>query len=139
MAKYESLTKFIPLLGAEEYGHWVIDRTSAGTKEDLITMPYVLYGEVAMGLSTAIYDFIRSPAGAESHDYSSVLKANGMSWSARDIRGADLSNLDGVCVVSMMLAILRGDRFCDGAYLAALESGWFKNCLERLAELDAME
>lgn len=137
MSKYQSLTCFLPLMGAEEYGTWIYDRESTGTVDDPITMPWVDYGEVADGLREAIVEFVRSPEGAKSHQYNDVLEANGLSWSAKAIFGADLSELDGVCVVAMMLAILRADRFVEGVYLDALESGWYTKCLQRLEELDA--
>ena len=49
---------------------------------------------------------------------------------------ADVSMMDGQGVMTLILAAIRAERFCDGALLTYLKKGCIKKWLGRLEELD---
>ena len=67
--------------------------------------------------------------------YSKIIEGNGIDMG--EVKQADVSNLDAVCICAMIVANIRAERFCDGAILASCEDGTFKRWLARLKEIDA--
>ena len=51
---------------------------------------------------------------------------------------ADVSRLDGKCVMAMIVGAVRAERFCDGALLGFFKDGSIRKWLERLRELNGM-
>ena len=52
------------------------------------------------------------------------------------LSSADASGLDAQCILALLIAPLRAERFCDGALLEFIESGAVIRWLKRLQELD---
>lgn len=52
------------------------------------------------------------------------------------MENADVDNLDGQCVMALLLGAVRAEKFCDGALLEFCKCGAVKKWLERLQELD---
>jgi hypothetical protein len=50
---------------------------------------------------------------------------------------ADVSVLDGKCIMALLLGAVRSERFCDGALLSFFKSGAIAKWLLRLKELDS--
>ena len=134
---YESLTKYIPSIEkADGYGEWIIDREHAGTMEDPKQMPFVAYGELAIAVEDAIYDFVDTHDEMQLTRYNEILEENGISWGTESMAGADVSRLDGKAVMALLLGSVRAERFCDGALLAFFKNGSILRWLQRLEELD---
>ena len=48
---YENLTSILPQFSdGETYGKWIVDRTSKGTLDDPIHLPFVNYGSAVLEL-----------------------------------------------------------------------------------------
>ena len=49
---------------------------------------------------------------------------------------ADVSSLDGQCIMALIMGAVRAERFCDGALLRFFREGCIRKWLERLKEID---
>ena len=49
---------------------------------------------------------------------------------------ADVSHLDGKCIMALIVGAVRAERFCDGALLGFFKDGSIKKWLMRLKEID---
>lgn len=52
------------------------------------------------------------------------------------VLAADISRCDAKCALAMILAIVRGDRFCEGPLLSHLDHGMMLKRKKRLEEID---
>lgn len=133
---YESMTQYIDKLSAEEPGTWIVDNKNDGTPEHPIQFPFVMYGETVRNLEHAIYEFIESHEELGLRGYGEILENNGLKWDMNSMSDADVSSLDGVVVMALLLGAVRAERFCDGALLHFFENGCILRWLKRLKELD---
>lgn len=133
---YKSLTDFLPMLEDDKIGDWVIDRVNDGTPEHPIQMPVVNYTRIVREVEDAIYDFEKNHPEYELKCYGNILKANGIEWEWNSMSDKDVSELDGKCVMAMLMGAVRAERFCDGALLGFFKKGCIKKWLERLKEID---
>ena len=134
---YESLTGFLPQLDeTQEYGDLIIDREHEGTLDDPKQMPYVNYGEFADAIVEAIYAFVKAHPDFGLNDYQSILESRGITWGLEAMANADVSSLDGKTVMSLLLGVVRADRFSEGTLLVFFEKGHIKRWISRLQEID---
>lgn len=133
---YETLTRFIPLLGKQSYGEWVFDKENDGSAEHPIQMPFVSYGDVVHELETATYDFVASYPELKLKQYGSILKKQHIKWDFDAMLNADVSQLDGTTVVALIFGAIRADRFCEGILMRYLKEGAIGKWLKRLQEID---
>lgn len=133
---FETLTILLKELDDNEYGDWIVDKEHKGTMDDPIQMPFVIYGQVVRKLEREIYAFDEGHPEMELRNYQEILEKNNIRWETRSMENADVNNLDGQCVMALLLGAVRAERFCDGALLGFCESGAVKKWLERLLELD---
>lgn len=133
---YKSLTDFLPMLEEDKIGDWEIDRVNDGTPEHPIQMPVVNCTKIVREVEDAIYDFEQNHPEYELNRYGNILKANGIEWGMDSMSDKDVSELDGKCVMAMLMGAVRAERFCDGALLGFFEKGCIKKWLERLKEID---
>ncbi len=138
MNKYDSLTKYLPLLEDDNFGTWIIDRENDGTPEHPIHMPFVNYSEMVHRFIRDVYDFNEKNKDFALNRYGEILERNGLEWGSQSMSEADVSVLDGQCVMALIMGVVRAERFCDGALLASFKDGSIKKWLERLKELDGM-
>lgn len=135
---YEKLTALLPDLIPGEYGHWVVDCENDGSLEHPIHMPYVSYGKVMSDLLRVVYDFVDQHPEMELTRYQNILNKSGIDWSTQSMTEADVTDLDGHTVMALLLAVIRADRFCEGALLHFFENGSIKTWLTRLQEIDSI-
>lgn len=135
---YKSLTDFLPMLENDKVGDWVIDRVNDGTPEHPIQMPVVNYTKIVRKIEDAIYDFEQIHPEYELNRYGNILKANGIEWGMDSMSDKDVSELDGKCVMAMLMGAVRAERFCDGALLGFFKKGCIKKWLERLKKIDEL-
>lgn len=137
--EYESLTAFIPKLKESGMGEWIIDKKNDGTPEHPKHMPFVHYDEAVIGLEEGIYQFVDDHEDTGIRHYQDYLENKGIEYRADAIANLDVSELDGLTVVVLMLSIIRQDRFCEGLMLEFCNNGCMTKWLNRLKEIDDSE
>lgn len=136
MKKYSALTKYINLLENDSVGEWIVDTENDGSSERPIQFPFVNYSIVVQKLEDDIYKFAKESEEIVPGKYANILNANGIKWGYDSMMKADASVLDAQCILALLIASLRAERFCDGALLGFIESGAVTRWLKRLQELD---
>lgn len=58
MSKFENLTKYIPLLGEDAFGRWVIDRGNDGTMVHPVQITFVNYSDLVQYFINDVYNFM---------------------------------------------------------------------------------
>lgn len=136
MKKYSALTKYINLLKNNNAGEWICDKENDGSSERPIHLPFVSYSIAVNNLADDIYKFAKESDEIVPSKYAEILQANGIEWGYDSMMKADASVLDAQCILALLIASLRAERFCDGALLEFIESGAVTRWLKRLQELD---
>ena len=136
MNKFENLIKYLPLLEDDNIGTWIIDRENDGTPEHPIQMPFVNYSEMVHDFIKDVYDFEEKNKDFELTRYGEILEKNGLEWGSKSMSEADVSSLDGQCIMALIMGAVRAERFCDGALLGFFKDGSIKKWLERLKKID---
>lgn len=99
-------------------------------------LPFVSYSITVKKLADDIYKFAKESYEIVPSKYAEILQANGIEWGYDSMMKADASGLDAQCILFLLIASLRAERFCDGALLEFIESGAVTRWLKRLQELD---
>ena len=136
MKKFGDLTKYIPQLKDDSVGNWVIDRENDGTPDHPKQMPFVNYSEMVHHFIKDVYDFEEKNKDFELTRYGEILEKNGLEWGSKSMSEADVSSLDGQCIMALIMGAVRAERFCDGALLVLFKNGSIKKWLEKLKEID---
>ena len=136
MKKYSVLAKYINLLKNDNIGEWNCDKENDGSSERPIQLPFVIYSITVHKLADDIYKFAKESDEIVPGKYAEILQANGIKWGYDSMMKADASGLDAQCILALLIASLRAERFCDGALLDFIESGAVTRWLKRLQELD---
>lgn len=136
MKKYSALTKYINLLKNDIVGEWNCDKENDGSSERPMHLPFVIYSITVHRLEGDIYKFAKESDEIVPGKYAEILQANGIEWGYDSMMKADASELDAQCILALLIASLRAERFCDGALLEFIESGAVTRWLKRLQELD---
>lgn len=136
MGIYKALTDYLPEIEHRSYGEWVVDRESRGTAEDPIQMPYVSYSRMVRRFQNDVYDFMDNHPEYELNDYQKILEANNIQWGTKSMQAADVTALDGRCVMALLMGAIRAERFYEGALLNFFASGAIEKWLLRLKEID---
>jgi len=139
MSKFQSLTKYLPHIGEDEIGTWIIDRENDGTPEHPIQMPFVNYSVMVHHFIDDVYDFNDKNKDFGLNHYYDILEQNGLEWGSKSMSEADVSRLDDKCIMAMIVGAVRAERFCDGALLGFFKDGSIRKWLERLSEIDEGE
>ena len=136
MKKYSALTKYINLLKNDNAGEWTCDKENDGSSKRPIHVPFVSYSIAVNNLADDIYKFAKESDEIVPSKYAEIIQANGIEWGYDSMMKADASELDAQCILALLIASLRAERFCDGALLEFIESGAVIRWLKRLQELD---
>lgn len=136
MKKYSALTKYINLLKNDNAGEWICDKENDGSSERPIHLPFVVYSITVDKLTDDIYKFAKESDEIVLSKYADILNANGIKWGYDSMMKADASELDAQCILALLIASLRAERFCDGALLEFIKNGAVIRWLKRLQELD---
>ena len=136
MKKYSVLTKYINLLKNDNVGEWNCDKENDGSAERPMHLPFVSYSIAVSKLEEDIYKFAKESDEIVPSNYAEILQANGIEWNSDSMIKADSSGLEAQCILALLIASLRAERFCDGALLGFIESGAAIRWLKRLQELD---
>lgn len=136
MKKYSVLTKYINLLENDIVGEWSCDKENDGSSERPMHLPFVIYSITVKKLADDIYKFAKESDEIVPSKYAEILQANGIEWGYDSMMKADASELDAQCILALLIASLRAERFYDGALLEFIKSGAVTRWLKRLQELD---
>lgn len=136
MKKYSALTKYINLLKNDNAGEWICDKENDGSSERPIHVPFVSYSIAVNNLADDIYKFAKESYEIVPSKYAEIIQANGIEWGYDSMMKADASELDAQCILALLIASLRAERFCDGALLGFIKNGAGIRWLKRLQELD---
>ena len=136
MKKYSALTKYINLLKNDNAGEWSCDKENDGSSERPIHVPFVSYSIAVNNLADDIYKYAKESDEIVPSKYAEILQANGIKWGYDSMMKADASGLDAQCILALLIASLRAERFCDGALLGFIKTGAVARWLKRLQELD---
>lgn len=136
MKKYSALTKYINLLKNDIVGEWNCDKENDGSSERPMHLPFVIYSITVHRLEGDIYKFAKESDEIVPGKYADILQANGIEWGYDSMMKADASVLDAQCILALLIASLRAERFCDGALLGFIESGAVTRWLKRLQKLN---
>ena len=129
---YESLTKYLDVFKEVGYGRWVID-------EKQVHFPYVNYDEAVRNFLSDVMAFVDAHEEMRLTNYYAILEDLGIEQSAEAMAEADAESLDGQAVMALIVASMRGERFCDGFLLRLLNEGCVVKWLKRLDEIDGNE
>ena len=135
MKKYSVLTKYINLLKNDIVGEWSCDKENDGSSERPMHLPFVSYSIAVDNLADDIYKFAKESNEIVPSKYAEILQANGIEWCYDSMMKADASELDAQCILALLIASLRAERFCDGALLEFIKNGAVASWLKRLHEL----
>lgn len=136
MKKYSALTKYINLLKNDIVGEWSCDKENDGSSERPMHLPFVIYSITVKKLADDIYKFAKESDEIVPSKYAEILQANGIKWGYDSMMKADASELDAQCILALLIASLRAERFCYGALLEFIKNGAVIRWLKRLQELD---
>ena len=136
MKKYSALTKYINLLENDNVSEWIVDKENDGSSERPMHLPFVIYSITVHRLEGDICKFAKESDEIVPGKYAEILQANGIEWGYDSMMKADASVLDAQCILALLIASLRAERFCDGALLGFIKNGAVIRWLKRLQELD---
>ena len=136
-SRFWRLTRFLKIFGqANSFGTWIIDRKSAGTAEDPIQMPFIDYSEEVCNFMKVMHDFADEYSACDLHHYKAILEEYGLG--RMPLEEADASDLDSSCILAMLMAAVRGERFCEGLLESLLQKGRIQVWLERLKDCEQL-
>lgn len=136
MKKYSALTRYINLLENDNVGEWIVDKENDASSERPMHFPFVSYSIAVRRLEDDIYKFAKESDEIVPSKYAKILQANGIEWNYDSMIKADASGLDAQCILALLIASLRAERFCDGALLEFIKNGAVIRWLKRLQEFD---
>ena len=129
---YESLTKYLDVFKEDGYGRWIID-------EKEVYFPYVNYDDEVRNFLDDVMAFVDTHEEMDLTRYSLILEDLGIEMSTEAMGEVDAESLDGLAVMALIVASMRGERFCDGFLLRLLNEGCVVKWLKRLKEIDGNE
>lgn len=136
---FEMLISFIDKIKDDSIGKVIIDNENDGSFEHPIQMPYMVYSDVVRQFEKAVYNFEEEHPEYGLNRYNSILKNNGINWATNSMSTADVSKMDGQCVMALLLCAVRAERFCDGALSEFFADGSIEKWLCRLKEIEETE
>lgn len=136
MKKYSALTRYINLLENDNVGEWIVDKENDASSERPMHFPFVSYSIAVRRLEDDICKFAKESDEIVPSKYAKILQANGIEWNYDSMIKADASGLDAQCILALLIASLRAERFCDGALLEFIKNGAVIRWLKRLQEFD---
>ena len=137
--KFDKLIGLLEPLESDSVGEWIIDKEHKGTEDDPEHFPYPMYTEVVNEQIEVVYEFEHENPEYELTKYGELLKERGLEWGQRSMENADVSNMDAQGIMALLMGMVRGERFCDGAIMGMIKSGAVKKWLLRLQELKEMQ
>lgn len=111
-------------------------KTHKGTREDPLPFPHIEYTDTVHKLIRAVYNFNESNPEYDLYNYMAILERYGYKDNL-NVDTIDVSEMDDKCLMALFMALVRGERFCDGLILEALRAGAVQRWIERLKTIKA--
>lgn len=127
MSVYKVLTDYLPNFENDRCGTWAVDPSDGYCTAK---------GSQFIG---DVYSFMDEHPEYELNKYHEILNENGLEWGMDSLKRADVSALNGKCVMALMMGAVRADKFATGALFSIFESGAIERWLLRLKEIDEGE
>jgi len=135
MDKFENLTKYISMIDADDIGEWIVNNENDGTPEHPIQFPFVSYSDMVSSFIEDVYDFEEANKEMNLSRYSEILNKKNLQWESTSMKDADISSLDGQCIMAIIIAAVRAEGFSDGVLMQFFKNGSMRKWLERLIKL----
>ena len=74
MGRFDTLTKYIPLIDNDEIGHWYVDRENDGTPEHPIQLPFVIFSEMVNQFTMDVGAVVEQYPELELRKYHQILE-----------------------------------------------------------------
>ena len=133
MTKFDEILKLEEPLNQDKFGEWVVDsKQHKGTKDDPIHLPFPSYTKTVDKLIEAVYNFNENNPDYNLFNYNEILEKNG--YKELKFEEIDVSNMDDKCLMALFMALVRGERFCDGLIMSMLKAGIVQKWIKRLKE-----
>ena len=133
---FRGLTKYLHELPQGRYGRWVLDRTHDGSAQQPIELPFVDYTEAVDAFIIDVFQFAKEHPELGLDDYRVILAEHHIKPGVKSMAEAEVSGLDGRCVLALLVGAVRAERLCDGALLYLLRRGGVQRWLGRLEEIE---
>ena len=133
---FQVLTKYLGRMQQGSYGHWVLDTTHDGTAQQPIELPFVAYTEAVDAFIIDVFQFAKEHPELGMDDYREILAEHHIKPGVKSMAEAEVSELDGRCVLALLVGAVRAERLCDGAMLYLLRRGCVQRWLGRLEEIE---
>ena len=115
--EWKKLFNFIPLIQSSEYfGEWKgLEKDPRGN----IQLPYMVRSRVVQDFCNLIYEL------------DLLVGFDWPNWTAgrNIVKEGNFKNLDTITLIKILTAIIRNDRFCEGALVEAFENGTIEKIL----------
>ena len=132
MRSTEKITALLPEMeNTTVFGRVVTD----GGRGEAYGVPYVEYAPVAARLERAIYETAEFFPALEK--YQELLEERELLCGLRTLKTRDVSAVDTLGILSLLVYVLQAERFSEGTLLELLECGAITRWLRRLAELES--
>lgn len=121
MSIYNALTEFLPEIKNKDFVDW-----TEGNKSKKLIQKF----------EREIYLFEEKYPEYNLNHYNHILTENNLLWDKKVMQKADVSVLDGKCIMALLMGVVRAERFCEGTILSFFRSGTIEKWLLRLKEID---
>ena len=130
---FDGILRLEDALREDPFGEVVSVPGHKGTVDDPIPMGHISYSNAVTQLIEEIYAFVDANPDYDLRQYHAILKEYGY----EDISPLeiDVSKVDSKCLMAMFVWLVRGERFCDGLILDAMETGVVQRWMTRLREI----
>ena len=81
----------------------------------LIQFKERVFDEVVEKFIQEVYRFEENHPEYGLRQYGEILRQNGLSWDMDSMEKAETLQLEGKCIMALILVDIRADRFCDGS------------------------
>lgn len=132
MKRFEKLTKYINEIKTDEIGEWIHNNN----KKSNSISAYVKYTPLVNSFVDEVYEFVDQNKGYDLYDYNKILQDYKMESMLMLCEKEDIALLNEKCIMAMIVAVVRSERFSEGSLLSFLKKGQALTLLNRLKEID---
>ena len=136
MNKFETLTKYIPLLEKDNLGTWSTDLEHHDERSS--GFPFVIYSVLINQFIRDIYEFQENNPDMELNVYQTILEKHNIEWKLESLINADHTLLDAQAIMALILGSIRAERLNAGVLLEMLENKCIEKWLKRLKQIDEL-
>lgn len=134
--KFGSITRYLPIISEVSFKKWVYDNANDGQPEHTVNVSLPDYSQTIKSFIDDIYRYMDDNKEMELNCYSGIMERYGIARNIDSMCNADVKNLDGQGIMSLILGAVRSERFCDGSLLSFFKNGSIIKWLERLKQID---